>query len=172
MEQINISKIENMIYFVRGQKVMLDSDLAILYEVDTKALNQAVKRNSKRFPSDFMFQLTTEEFNLLKSQFVTSKSGRGGKVKLPNVFTENGLAMLSGILNSDRAIEVNIAIMRIFTRLRSFLLLEQELKSEVNQLKQGISGIFKVVFERLDAIEESTPFIKPNRKRIGLKKYD
>lgn len=119
-----IFKIKNMIYFIRDQKVMLDSDLANLYNVETKRLNEQVKRNIKRFPPDFMFQLTTDEFESLKSQIATSKEGRGGKQKLPHVFTENGVAMLSGILNSDRAINVNISIMRIFTKLRSFHALE------------------------------------------------
>lgn len=148
---------------------MLDSDLAELYEVETKVLNQAVRRNIDRFPNDFMFQLSSEEYQILKSQIVTSKKGSGGKQKLPLVFTENGLAMLSGILNSTRAVQVNIAIMRIFTRLRSFLLLEQELRHEISNLKKGTSGMFKVVFERLDSLEEATPIHRPNRKKIGLK---
>ncbi len=99
-----IEKIEAMIYTIRGQRVMLDSDLASLYGVETKVLNQSVRRNLKRFPEDFMFQLTSDEFHILKSQIVTSKTGSGGKQKQPNVFTENGVAMLSGILNSDKAI--------------------------------------------------------------------
>lgn len=169
MSELHLSQIENMIYVIRGQRVMLDSDLAKLYQVETKVLNQAVKRNLNRFPKDFMFQLTGDEFSRLKSQIVTSKISRGGKQKLPFVFTENGLAMLSGVLNSERAIMVNISIMRIFTRLRSFLLLEQELRKEISDLKHGTSGLFKVVFERLDAIEDSTPTLKPNRKKIGIK---
>jgi hypothetical protein len=169
MNSTELSKIENMIYVVRGQKVMLDSDLAKLYEVETKALNQAVRRNLERFPKDFMFQLTSEEYQALKSQSVTSKVGRGGKQKLPLVFTENGLAMLSGVLNSSRAVQVNIAIMRIFTRLRSFLVLENSLADRINKLEDGTNKLFKVVFERLDAIEDETPILKPNRKKIGLK---
>ena len=106
----------NKIYVIRGVKVMLDTDLAELYGVETKVLNQSVKRNSKRFPEDFMFQLSTPEFEILKSQFVTSSWG--GARKLPFAFTEQGVAMLSGILNSDRAITVNIQIMRIFTNMR------------------------------------------------------
>lgn len=168
MNEINLSKIEKMIYVIRGQKVMLDSDLAQLYDVETKVLNQAVKRNLDRFPSDFMFQLTTEEYGLLKSQIVTSKMGRGGKVKLPYVFTENGLAMLSGILNSVRAIAVNIAIMRIFTRLRSFLAMENSLTDKVTKLEEGTNRLFKIVFERLDSLENEGPILKPGRKRIGL----
>lgn len=170
MSEINLSKIEKMIYVIRGQKVMLDSDLAELYEVETKALNQAVKRNLERFPDDFMFQLTSEEYQLLKSQTVTSKTGRGGKQKLPFVFTENGLAMLSGVLNSARAIQVHIVIMRIFTRLRSFLAIETATSDKVDELGQGTYRLFKIVFERLDKIEEIvTPKLESERKRIGLK---
>ena len=119
-----------------------------------------------------MFQLTPEEYHFLKSQIVTSKNGSGGKQKLPLVFTENGLAMLSGILNSDRAISVNIAIIRIFTRLRSFLLLEQELRNEIKNLKKGTSQMFKIVFERLDNLEDTAPSLNPNRKKIGVKTKD
>jgi len=125
---VQIQEIEKMIYQIRCQKVMLDSDLAELYQVETKKLNQAVKRNIKRFPSDFMFQLSNQEFSNLKSQIVTSSS-HGGLRKLPTAFTENGIAMLSGILNSDRAILINIAIMRIFTKLRSFLMLEKDISN-------------------------------------------
>lgn len=169
MNDIKLSKIVGMIFVVRGQKVMLDADLAELYGVETKVLNQAVRRNIDRFPQDFMFQLTSEEYQVLKSQIVTSKKGSGGKQKLPLVFTENGLAMLSGVLNSTRAVQVNIAIMRIFTRLRSFLLLEQELRGEIDKLKKGTSGLFKLVFERLDDLENSSPSLKANRNKIGLK---
>lgn len=169
MNDIKLSQIESIIYVIRGQKVMLDSDLAELYQVETKQLNRQVRRNILRFPHDFMFQLTPEEYEVLKCQIGTSKIGRGGKQKLPLVFTENGVAMLSGILNSERAILINIAIMRIFTRLRSFLLLEQELRGEIAKLKKGTSGLFKIVFERLDDLEDSTPALKPNRKKIGIK---
>jgi hypothetical protein len=168
MNDIKLAQIENMIYVIRGQKVMLDSDLAELYGVETKQLNRQVRRNILRFPADFMFQLTSEEYEFLKCQIGTSKKGSGGKQKLPLVFTENGLAMLSGVLNSERAVAVNIAIMRIFTRLRSFLLLEQELRAEITKLKKGTNGLFKIVFERLDSIEDATPSLKPSRKKIGL----
>ena len=158
-----------MIYLIRGQKVMLDSDLAILYGVETRRLNEQVKRNIDRFPPDFMFQLTKEENEYLKSQIATSNPGRGGKQKLPMVFTENGLAMLSGVLNSKRAIEVNISIMRIFTKLRSFLLLERDLNDRVADLEQGTSKLFKIVFERLDNVEEIVTIKIPKKKgRIGL----
>ena len=145
------------------------TDLAELYEVETKVLNQAVRRNLDRFPKDFMFQLTSEEYQALKSQFVTSKLGRGGKQKLPLVFTENGLAMLSGVLSSARAVQVNVAIMRIFTRLRSFLFMENSLSDRINKLEDGTNKLFKVVFERLDSIEDESPILKPNRNKIGLK---
>ena len=172
MSELKLSQIERMIYVIRGQRVMLDSNLAELYQVETKQLNRQVRRNILRFPNDFMFQLTSEEYEVLKCQIGASKSGSGGKNKLPLVFTENGLAMLSGILNSERAILVNVAIMRIFTRLRSFLLLEQELRKEINDLKKGTSGMFKIVFERLDSIEDATPDLRPNRKKIGIKVKD
>src|SRR3989339_681262 len=163
---VQIKKIEKMIYQIRGQKVMLDGDLAELYEVETKRLNEQVRRNIKRFPSDFMFQLSYQEFSNLKSQIATS-STHGGLRKLPTAFTENGVAMLSGILNSDRAIFINIAIMRIFTKLRSFLLLEKDISNRVDNLEQGTNKMFKIVFERLDEIEETiAPKLPANRKKI------
>ena len=116
VQPISVDNLKTKIYEFRGQKVMLDRDLAELYHVETKVLNQAVKRNIKRFPTDFMFQLNQGEFEILKSQFVTSNWG--GVRKLPYAFTEQGLAMLSGLLNSDIAIDVNINIMRAFVTLR------------------------------------------------------
>ncbi|MEI8346863.1 MAG: ORF6N domain-containing protein [Pseudomonadota bacterium] len=162
--------IEKMIYVIRGMKVMPDADLAKLYGVETKVLNQAVKRNISRFPTDFMFQLNDEETASLRSQFVTLKRGRGKHRKyLPFVFTENGVAMLSTALNSERAIQVNIAIMRIFTKLRSFLLLEKDLEKRMDSLERGTNKVFKVVFERLDSVEERiTPLIPSERKKIRL----
>ncbi|MDD4974626.1 MAG: ORF6N domain-containing protein [Bacteriovorax sp.] len=168
--KFQIEKIEAMIYTVRGQRVMLDSDLAKLYGVETKRLNEQVRRNLDRFPLDFMFKLTSEEFEVLKSQIATSKTGSGGKQKQPLVFTENGVAMLSGILNSKQAIQVNIAIMRTFTKLRSFLAMESTLKEEVGKLKDGTNQLFKIVFERLDNLEDQvTPKLPANRKKIGLR---
>lgn len=167
--QFPIEKIEAMIYTIRGQRVMLDSDLAKLYGVETKRLNEQVRRNLDRFPLDFMFKLTPDEFDVLKSQNATSKTGSGGKQKQPLVFTENGVAMLSGILNSKQAIQVNIAIMRTFTRLRSFLAMESSLKEEVGSLKKNTHQLFKIVFERLDDLEEGLPEHPKDRKRIGLK---
>jgi hypothetical protein len=167
--QFPVEKIEAMIYTIRGQRVMLDSDLAKLYGVETKRLNEQVRRNSDRFPPDFMFRLTLEEFEFLKSQIATSKTGSGGKQKQPLVFTENGVAMLSGVLNSKQAIEVNIAIMRTFTKLRSFLAMESSLKEEVGSLKNNTNQLFKIVFEKLDDLEDCLPEHPKDRKRIGLK---
>jgi hypothetical protein len=172
MSDLQLSQIENMIYVIRGNKVMLDSDLAKLYEVDTRQLNRQVRRNLNRFPSDFMFELTQDEFQSLMCQNGTSKKGRGGRQKLPLVFTEPGIAMLSSVLTSERAISINISIMRTFIKLRSFMALEGSLTEKVNKLEQGANKLFKVVFERLDAIEDATPALKPNRKKIGIKVKD
>lgn len=167
MSEVMVSRIEKMIYVIRGQKVMLDMDLAELYGVETRVLNQAVKRNMERFPEDFMFQLSLEEYESLRSQIVISKEGRGGRRFQPLVFTENGVAMLSTILNSSQAIQVNISIMRIFTKLRSFLMFEKNLNDRMDKLEAGTNKMFKIVFERLDS--EVAPHLPPNRKKIGLK---
>ncbi|MBW1847953.1 MAG: ORF6N domain-containing protein [Deltaproteobacteria bacterium] len=159
---IPAERIASKIYLIRNTKVMLDRDLAELYGVENKSLNQAVKRNIKRFPDDFMFQLTYQEFTHLKSQFVTSSWG--GVRKMPHAFTEQGVAMLSGILNSDRAIAVNIQIMRTFTKLRKALLNNEGLRSELSELKQITEERFQIVFETLDQLlkEEDKP-----KKKIG-----
>ena len=167
--EIQLDQIKNMIYVIRGQRVMLDSDLAELYEVETKALNRQVRRNIIRFPDDFMFQLTSEEHEALKRQIGTSKVGRGGKQKQPLVFTENGVAMLSSVLRSERAALVNISIMRIFTKLRSFLMMEENIEKRINSLEQGTNQLFKVVFERLDDLEEKLPSHNKDRRKIGLR---
>ena len=146
---MEIAVIQSKIYEVRGVKVMLDKDLASLYQVEVRVLNQAVKRNIKRFPSDFMFQLTKEEWENLKSQFVISSWG--GIRKLPYAFTEQGLAMLSGILNSDVAISVNIQIMRAFVAIRQGLLQVntskelEELKARVKALEESSEDILGAV---------------------------
>ena len=117
-----------------------------------------------------MFQLTTQECDSLRSQFVTSKMGRGGRRYLPFVFTENGVAMLSSVLSSEKAIQINVSIMRIFTRLRSFVMLEKDLSDRVTKLEQGTNQMFKVVFERMDSYEEMvTPKLPATRKKVGLK---
>ena len=162
--------IEKMIYVIRDQKVMIDSELAELYEVETRIINRNVQRNLARFPSDFMFQLTMQEYEALRSQFGISKLGKGGRRYMPYVFTENGVAMLSSVLNSEKAILINVSIMRIFTRLRSFFMLEKDLTDRVTKLEQGTNQLFKVVFERLDNYEEMvTPKLSPTRKKVGLK---
>lgn len=168
--EIDLNQINNMIYIIRGQKVMLDSDLAQLYGVETKSLNRQVRRNLIRFPEDFMFQLTKEEYESLKCQIGTSKVGRGGKQKQPLVFTENGVAMLSSVLRSEQAALVNISIMRIFTKLRSFLMMEKENTKKINSLDKGTNQLFKVVFERLDNLETKSPSLGEDRRKISLKK--
>src|SRR3989339_479095 len=133
---VPVELVERKIYLIRGHKVMLDSDLAELYEVKTKALMQAVKRNLGRFPLDFMFQLNNQEVMTLRSQFVTSKSGKGGRRYTPYVFTEQGVAMLSSVLNSERAVHVNIAIMRAFVQMRKFLQSNDALAKKLNGLEK------------------------------------
>jgi len=155
----------NKIYELRGLKVMLDSDLAELYGVETKRLNEQVGRNPDRFPEDFMFQLTDEEWLNLKSQIATSSWG--GRRKLPFVFTEHGILMLSSVLNSKQAIQVNIQIVRIFSRIRQFIIDGGELKLEIEEIKQKVSNQDKnieLVFTYLDKLIDKK--IGP-RKRIG-----
>ena len=144
--------IESLIYEIRGQKVMLDKDLARLYGVETKVLNQAVKRNIKRFPEDFMFQLNREEFENLKSQIVTSSWG--GIRKLPHAFTEQGVAMLSGLLNSDVAIYVNIQIMRTFVSIRKQLYTTQQLSLELETIKAKLELLERNDEDNLEAIND------------------
>jgi hypothetical protein len=139
--------IEKKIFLIRGDKVMIDRDLAALYGVPTKVLIQAVKRNIERFPADFMFLLTKPEFTNLRSQFVTSSWG--GRRYLPYVFTEMGVAMLSSVLNSDRAIQVNIQIMRTFTRTREMIIGYGVLRSKINKLESKYDRQFKIIFEAI-----------------------
>ncbi len=166
MKQIVTTNIiESKIYLIHGQRVMLDNDLAELYEVPTKALVQAVKRNIKRFPKDFMFQMENQDVINLRSQSVTSSLGYGGRRYLPYAFTEQGVAMLSSVLNSDRAIEVNILIMRAFVKLREMIASHKDLARKLDELEKKYDGQFQIVFEairQLMAIEE-----KPKRK-IGF----
>jgi hypothetical protein len=164
---IPLERIESRILFIRGQKVMLDADLARLYEVETRALVQAVKRNIERFPGDFMFQLTQDEFDFLRSQSVISNpEGRGGRRYLPYAFTEQGVAMLSSVLRSDRAIHVNIEIMRAFVRLRRMLASHKELAQKLAALEKKYDSQFRVVF---DAIRElMTPPEPKNKQPIGF----
>ena len=136
MDGGTIIPIQNMIYEIRGQKVMLDSDLAGLYEVEVKILNQAVKRNFNRFPSDFMFQLSQEEWDNLRSQIVTSSSYHGGRRYMPYVFTEQGVAMLAAIISSQKAIDVNIRIMRAFVQLRHFVVSQTGTSEQIAELRR------------------------------------
>jgi len=157
--------IESKILIIRGKKVMLDRDLAVLYDVETRTLNQAVRRNIKRFPEDFMFQLTKEEMNNWKSQIVISNKDKMGIRKKPYAFTENGVAMLSSVLNSERAITVNIQIMRTFTKLRELLTTHKELKQKLNKMEKKYDHQFKIVF---DAIRQLIGPAPKSGKRIGF----
>ena len=158
-------QVERRIFLIRGQKVMLDADLAELYGVPTKSLNLAVKRNAERFPKDFMFQLTDDEAAGLRFHFETSKSGRGGRRYRPYAFTEQGVAMLSSVLRSARAVQVNIAIMRTFVRLREMLLSHADLARKLAALENKYDAQFKVVF---DAICELMQPPTPPRREIGF----
>ena len=158
--------IQSRIYLIRGFKVMFDKDLAELYGVSTKRFNEQVKRNIKRFPQGFMFQLNQKEYGSLRSQIATSKRGRGGRRYLPYVFTDYGVAMLSSVLNSDRAIEVNIQIMKVFTRLREIMSSHRNFERRIEELEQKFQGklnkqdtkivlIFKAIRQLLADKEES-----------------
>jgi hypothetical protein len=144
--------IQNKIFLHRGKKVMFDKDLAELYGVETKVLNQAVKRNIDRFPPDFMFLLTLQEVTILKSQFVTSSWG--GKRKPSHAFTEHGILMLSSVLNSKRAIQVNIQIMRTFTQLREMLAGNKELKRKIEEMEKRYDHQFQIVFKAIKELLE------------------
>lgn len=154
---VPLEVVERRILLIRGHKVMLDTDLAALYEVPTYRLNEAVKRNARRFPEDFMFRLTTEEAKPLTSQLAMSKQGRGGRRTLPYAFTEQGVAMLSSVLNSERAVQVNIAIMRAFVRLRHILATHKDLAEKLQVMEKKYDKQFKVVFEILRQLMEPPP---------------
>lgn len=162
-----------MIYMIRGQKVMLDSDLAKLYDVQNKDLTRQVRRNISRFPSDFMFEPDSGELEDLRRQFGSANPIRSWNYMrrtTPMLFTESGIAMLSSVLNSDRAVQVNISIIRIFVKLRSFLALEASVNERVDKLETNTNKLFKIVFERMDTLEDYIiPKLPPNRKKIGLK---
>ena len=167
---IPVDRIEKAILLIRGQKVMLDADLAALYGVETRVLVQAVKRNIERFPEDFMFQLSKEEADFLRSQIVTLKKGRGQYSKyLPYAFTEQGVAMLSSVLRSQRTIQVNIEIMRAFIRLRRMLASHVELARKLDALEKKYDAQFKQVFE---AIRQLMTPPEPKRRPIGFRKGD
>jgi hypothetical protein len=165
-DEVVLSKI----YYIRGQKVMLDEDLAALYQVETRQLNQQIKRNMERFPEDFMFQLTEDEFKNLKSQIVTSSWG--GRRKLPNAFTEHGVLMLSSVLNSERAIKVNIQIMRIYTRMREMWLTNQEILLKLEQLDRKVTGHDEDIQVIFDYLKQLLNPPQPPRQMIGFKSDD
>ena len=184
---MQIQIIQNKIHEIRGQNVMLDFDLAVLYKVQTRVLNQSVKRNIRRFPIDFMFQLNRSEFELmrsqvsfipkqgqtLKSQFVTSKTRtRGGTQKLPFAFTEQGVAMLSAVLRSDRAINVSIAIMKAFVFLKQYALSHKDLTAKLKELENTYNKQFKDVYEAINYLLQKDKQQKEQseRKRIGFRK--
>ncbi|MBI4924674.1 MAG: ORF6N domain-containing protein [Bdellovibrio sp.] len=162
-KQPNTVEVESKIYLIRNLKVMLDFDLSELYQVPTMRLNQQVRRNIYRFPEDFMFTLTNQEVMHLKSQIVISSSRWGGRRKPPLAFTEQGIAMLSSVLNSRRAIEVNIAIMRTFVKLKTVLISNKELGKKITELESKYDGQFQLVFE---AIREIVSHHAVPRKRI------
>jgi ORF6N domain len=151
---IPVERIERAIVAVRGEKVMLDSDLAALYEVETKDLLRAVRRNVQRFPRDFAYQLTGQELAILRRQFGTSSLGWGGRRTRPWVFTEQGIAMLSSVLRSDRAVEVNIQIMRTFVRLRQLLSSHADLARKLDELEKKYDKQFAIVFEAIRKLME------------------
>ena len=162
---LTIEQIEKTIHFIRGYRVMLDSDLARIFGVTTKHLNQAVKRNLDRFPEDFMFQVTENERESLRSQIVTSNASRGGRRYLPFVFTEHGTLMLANILNSPTAVGSSIQVVRAFIRLRQMMISHVELASKLNDLEKKYDRQFRVVF---DAIKQlMIPTTSP-RKPIGF----
>ncbi len=170
---MQLQTIQNKIYEIRGQKVMLDFDLAEMYNTETKRLKEAVRRNINRFPSDFMFELTKDEFNSLRTQIATSK--RGGTRYTPFAFTEQGVAMLSSVLKSDKAIEVNIAIMRAFVFVRQYALSHKDLTEKLNQLETKYNKRFKDVYDAINYLlkkdkQNKTKKIEPpKRNPIGFK---
>jgi hypothetical protein len=164
--KIPAERIENAILLIRGEKLILDSDLAALYGVETRALLQAVKRNRERFPSDFMIQLTLKEYDSLRSQIVISK-GRGGRRYLPYAFSEHGAIMAASVLNSKTAVETSVQVVRAFVRLRQMLASNKELAHKLIELERRYDTQFKVVF---DAIRELMTTPEPKRKQIGFAK--
>jgi hypothetical protein len=163
---IPVERIEQSIYFIRGEKVILDRDLAALYGVETKMLKRAVKRNIDRFPQDFMFVLNSTEFQAWRCQFGTSKEDRKGLRHAPMAFTEHGILMLSSVLNSKRAMQVNIEIMRTFVRLRQILSSNRELSARLDELENKYDRQFKVVFDAIRTLMTPAP---RRQKQIGFR---
>ncbi len=173
MENINLvsqEDIQHQIYIIHGKRVLLDRDLASLYGVETRALNQAVTRNLERFPADFMFQLTKEEFEKWKSQIVTSKGDVMGLRKIPRAFTEQGVAILSSVLKSKRAIAINIEVMRTFTKLRELLSTHHELQKQIDDIEQKFDvhdHKIRVILDAIKKLMEPPPIEK--KRKIGFK---
>lgn len=174
---------DSLIYVIRGQKVMLDEDLARIYGVDTRTLNQAVKRNEARFPKDFMFQITEKEFDSLRSQFVISNeveenlrsqsvtsNGRGGRRYMPYVFTEHGTVMLASVLNSPRAVHASIQVVKAFVRLRELMLANKDLAKKLDALEQKYDKQFAMIFDAVRKLMTGPP--KPERNRVGYRRKD
>jgi hypothetical protein len=167
--EISYESVRQLIFYIRGQKVMLDVDLAMLYGVETKRLKEQVNRNIGRFPEDFMFQLTWEDVDSLRSQFATLKKGRGRHPKyLPYVFTEQGVAMLSSVLNSERAIQVNILIMRTFTQVREMFSAHKELAYKMRDLERKVGRHDEEINTIIDVIKELMRKPKKPKKGIGF----
>ena len=164
-----LKPVENRILVLRGQKIILDRDLADLYEVPVKRLNQQVKRNAERFPADFMFQLTPGEYEVLRSQIATSKPGRGGRRYPPYAFTEHGTIMAATVLNSQRAIEMSVFVVRAFVRLRELLATNRELAEKVTELDRRLKTHDGAIRQIIDAIKELTSPPTTPRKQIGFK---
>jgi hypothetical protein len=166
--QLTPTEIRSLIYHIRGKAVMLDSDLAPLYQVETGRLNEAVRRNLRRFPEDFMFQLTAEETDRLRSEIAISKIGRGGRRYLPYAFTEQGVTMLSCVLNSDIAIDVNINIMRAFVQIRRIGMSVIDLKRKIDSMERKYDHNFKIVFDALRQLIAPTP-VPAKKVKIGFR---
>src|SRR5262245_30042350 len=163
-----IEGLETKIHLIRGQRVMVDSDLAAIYGVSTMRLNEQFKRNQDRFPGDFAFQLTAEEFTTLISQIAISKKGRGGRRKRPWVFSEHGAIMLASVLNSGRAVEMSVFVVRAFVRMRELLMSNRQLAAKLDELEQRVANHDKVIGELVTAIREMlSPTAGPNRE-IGF----
>jgi hypothetical protein len=166
---IPVAEIAQRILTVRGQRVMLDSDLAELYGVTTKRLNEQVRRNRGRFPDDFMFQLTGEEATNLRSQFATSKIGRGGRRYAPHVFTEHGAMMLASVLNTTRAVDVSVYVVRAFVRLREMMVANTEVAAKLGELDRKVAGHDDAIRSLVQAIRELMATPQPRRRAIGFR---
>jgi hypothetical protein len=167
---IQSAEIQGLIHMIRGQKVMLDSDLAALYGVETRTLVQALKRNRDRFPVDFVFQLAQGEYDALRSQIVISKKGRGGRRYLPHAFTEHGAVMLASILNSPQAIETSVFVVRAFVRLRELASTHRILADKLGELERRVGKHDESIRSLIMAIRELTSSPEPKRRRIGFHK--